>query len=108
MSSSGRAVARYIATPAGTPIHAVANGVVSYAGDQIAVYGGLILIDHGGGWVSAYGHAQQLDVQRGQSVKAGDVIGLAGATGQVQTPQLHFQLRKNRIPVDPLKQLPAR
>lgn len=97
-----------IATPAGTPIHAVANGVVSYAGDQIAVYGGLILIDHGGGWVSAYGHAQQLDVRRGQSVKAGDVIGLAGATGQVQTPQLHFQLRKNRIPVDPLKQLPAR
>ncbi|OHD03892.1 MAG: hypothetical protein A2885_20645 [Sphingopyxis sp. RIFCSPHIGHO2_01_FULL_65_24] len=97
-----------IATPAGTPIHAVANGVVSYAGDQIAVYGGLILIDHGGGWVSAYGHAQQLDVRRGQSVKAGDVIGLVGATGQVQTPQLHFQLRKNRIPVDPLKQLPAR
>lgn len=97
-----------IAAPAGTPIHAVANGVVSYAGDQIAVYGGLILIDHGGGWVSAYGHAQQIDVQRGQAVKAGDVIGLAGATGQVQTPQLHFQLRKNRIPVDPLKQLPAR
>ncbi|MBL8651690.1 MAG: M23 family metallopeptidase [Sphingopyxis sp.] len=97
-----------IATPAGTPIHATANGVVSYAGDQIAVYGGLILIDHGGGWVSAYGHAQQIDVQRGQAVKAGDIIGLAGASGQVQTPQLHFQLRKNRIPVDPLKQLPAR
>lgn len=97
-----------IATPAGTPIHATANGVVSYAGDQIAVYGGLILIDHGSGWVSAYGHAQQIDVQRGQAVKAGDIIGLAGATGQVQTPQLHFQLRKNRVPVDPLKQLPAR
>jgi len=97
-----------IAAPAGTPIHATANGVVSYAGDQIAVYGGLILIDHGSGWVSAYGHAQQIDVRRGQAVKAGDVIGLAGASGQVQTPQLHFQLRKNRIPVDPLKQLPAR
>ena len=97
-----------IATAAGTPIHATANGVVSYAGDQIAVYGGLILIDHGSGWVSAYGHAQQIDVRRGQAVKAGDVIGLAGASGQVQTPQLHFQLRKNRIPVDPLKQLPAR
>ncbi|WP_156420533.1 M23 family metallopeptidase, partial [Sphingopyxis sp. HXXIV] len=66
------------------------------------------LIDHGSGWVSAYGHAQQIDVRRGQAVKAGDIIGLAGASGQVQTPQLHFQLRKNRIPVDPLKQLPAR
>ncbi|HMP46250.1 MAG TPA: M23 family metallopeptidase, partial [Sphingopyxis sp.] len=60
-----------IAAPAGTPIRATADGVVSYAGDQIGVYGGLILISHGGGWVSAYGHAQQLDVQRGQSVKAG-------------------------------------
>ncbi len=90
----------------GTPIHAAADGVVAYAGDQIAVYGGLILIDHGGGWMSAYGHAGRIDVQRGQAVKAGDVIALAGASGQVQAPQLHFQLRKNRIPVDPLKQLP--
>lgn len=97
-----------IAASAGTPIHATADGVVSYAGDQIAVYGGLILIDHGGGWVSAYGHAQQIDVRRGQAVRAGDVIGLAAASGQVQIPQLHFQLRKNRIPIDPLKQLPAR
>ncbi|UKK84363.1 M23 family metallopeptidase [Sphingopyxis sp. BSN-002] len=97
-----------IAAPKGTPIHATANGVVAYAGDQIAVYGGLILIDHGSGWVSAYGHAGQIDVRRGQAVKAGDVIGLSGASGQVQTPQLHFQLRKNRTPVDPLKQLPAR
>ncbi|HMP44467.1 MAG TPA: M23 family metallopeptidase, partial [Sphingopyxis sp.] len=54
------------------------------------------------------GHAQQLDVQRGQSVKAGDVIGRAGASGQVQTPQLHFQLRKDRVPVDPIRQLPPR
>lgn len=97
-----------IAAPAGTPIHATANGVVAYAGDQIAVYGGLILIDHGSGWVSAYGHAGKISVQRGQAVKAGDVIGLSGASGQVQAPQLHFQLRKNRTPVDPLKQLPAR
>lgn len=97
-----------IAAATGTPIHAAAGGVVAYAGDQIGVYGGLILINHGDGWVSAYGHAGQIDVQRGQSVKAGDVIGRAGASGQVQTPQLHFQLRKNRIPIDPLKQLPPR
>ena len=97
-----------IAAAAGTPIRATADGVVAYAGDQISVYGGLILINHGGGWVSAYGHAARIDVQRGQAVRTGDVIGRAGATGQVQTSQLHFQLRKNRIPVDPMKQLPPR
>ena len=97
-----------IAAAEGTPIRATANGIVAYAGDQIGVYGGLILINHGGGWVSAYGHAGRIDVKRGQSVRMGDVIGRAGATGQVQTSQLHFQLRKNRIPVDPMKQLPPR
>lgn len=97
-----------IAAAAGTPIRATAGGIVAYAGDQIGVYGGLILINHGGGWVSAYGHAGRIDVKRGQSVRMGDVIGRAGATGQVQTSQLHFQLRKNRIPVDPMKQLPPR
>lgn len=97
-----------IAAATGTPIRAAADGVVAYAGDQIAVYGGLILIDHGSGWVSAYGHAGEIAVQRGQAVKAGAIIGRAGATGQVQTPQLHFQLRRNRIAVDPMKQLPPR
>jgi murein DD-endopeptidase MepM/ murein hydrolase activator NlpD len=97
-----------IAAAAGTPIRATANGIVAYAGDQIGVYGGLILINHGSGWVSAYGHAARIDVKRGQSVRMGDIIGRAGATGQVQTSQLHFQLRKNRIPVDPMKQLPPR
>jgi murein DD-endopeptidase MepM/ murein hydrolase activator NlpD len=97
-----------IAAAAGTPIRAAAGGVVTYAGDQVGTYGGLILINHGGGWVSAYGHAGRIDVKRGQSVRIGDVIGRAGATGQVQTSQLHFQLRKNRIPVDPMKQLPPR
>jgi murein DD-endopeptidase MepM/ murein hydrolase activator NlpD len=97
-----------IAAATGTPIHAAADGVVAYAGDEISVYGGLILINHGGGWISAYGHAGKLNVQRGQATKAGDVIGLAGASGQVQTPQLHFQLRKDRVPVDPLSKLPAR
>lgn len=97
-----------IAAAAGTPIRATAGGVVAYAGGQIGVYGGLILINHGGGWVSAYGHVGRIDVKRGQRVHMGDVIGRAGATGQVQTSQLHFQLRKNRIPVDPMKQLPPR
>ncbi|MDZ3833411.1 MAG: LysM peptidoglycan-binding domain-containing M23 family metallopeptidase [Sphingopyxis sp.] len=97
-----------IAAAKGTPIHSAADGVVAYAGDQIAVYGGLILIDHGGGWMSAYGHADQIAVRRGQAVRSGDTIGRTGASGQAQTPQLHFQLRKNRLPVDPMRQLPPR
>lgn len=97
-----------IAAAAGTPIRAAADGVIAYAGDQVGAYGGLILINHGDGWVSAYGHAARIDVKRGQTVRSGDVIGRAGATGRVETSQLHFQLRKNRIPVDPMTQLPPR
>lgn len=95
-----------LAAAPGTPVRATADGVVAYAGDQIGVYGGLILINHGGGWISAYGHVGTIEVQRGQSVRGGDIIARSGASGQVQTPQLHFQLRKNRVPVDPVKQLP--
>ncbi|MEZ5710927.1 MAG: LysM peptidoglycan-binding domain-containing M23 family metallopeptidase [Blastomonas sp.] len=96
-----------IAATRGQPIMASADGVVSYAGDEIAIYGGLILISHGGGWVTAYGYAQRLDVVRGQAVKAGQVIGQAGDTGFAEVPQLHFEIRRDRKPVDPLKYLPA-
>jgi murein DD-endopeptidase MepM/ murein hydrolase activator NlpD len=97
-----------IAAAVGTPFRATADDVVAYAGDHIDLYGGLVLINHRSGWDSAYGHAARIDVQRGQAVRSGDVIGRTGATGQVQTLQLHFQRRKNRIPVDPMQQLPPR
>jgi murein DD-endopeptidase MepM/ murein hydrolase activator NlpD len=96
-----------IAAERGDPIRAAADGVVAYAGSAIAVYGGLILIKHGDGWITAYGHAEQILVTRGQSVKRGDVIGRAGATGSVNKPQLHFEIRNKRTPVDPLRYLPA-
>ncbi len=92
----------------GTPIRAAADGVIAYSGDEIGVFGGLILINHGSGWVTAYGHADKLDVTRGQKVKAGEIIGLAGESGYVQEPQLHFEIRKNRKPVDPSIHLPKR
>jgi len=95
-----------IAAERGEDIHAAADGVVAYAGSAIAVYGGLILIKHGDGWITAYGHAEQLLVTRGQTVKRGDVIGRAGATGSVNRPQLHFEIRNKRTPVDPLRYLP--
>ncbi|HEY0270678.1 MAG TPA: M23 family metallopeptidase [Sphingomonas sp.] len=96
-----------IAAAKGDPVHAAADGVVVYAGSAIAVYGGLILIKHGDGWITAYGHADQILVTRGQSVKRGDVIAKAGATGSVNKPQLHFEIREGRTPVDPLRYLPG-
>ena len=97
-----------IAVPVGTAIHASADGVVAYAGDGIAALGGLIIIKHGGGWTSVYGHASKLLVQRGQSVKRGQTIALAGDTGLADRPEVHFELRKGRTPVDPLSQLSGR
>lgn len=95
-----------IAAPAGTPIRATADGVVAYAGDKVAVFGGLVLINHGSSWVSAYGHASRVDVVRGQKVTRGQVIGLVGDTGYASKPKLHFELRKDRAPVNPIGQLP--
>lgn len=97
-----------IAADRGDPVRAAADGVVAYAGSAIAVYGGLILVKHGGGWITAYGHAEQILVTRGQAVKRGDVIARAGATGSVNAPQLHFEIRDKRAPVDPLRYLPSR
>jgi murein DD-endopeptidase MepM/ murein hydrolase activator NlpD len=86
------------------PIYAAGDGVVAFVGSDVAAIGGLILVRHGDGWISAYGRASQSTVTRGQSVKRGQVIGHAG-TGA--TPLFHFQLRKARKPVDPIKYLPA-
>lgn len=95
-----------IAVPVSTPIHAAADGVVAYAGDGIAALGGLIIVKHGGSWTSVYGHASKLLVQRGQSVKRGQTIALSGDTGFADQPEVHFELRKGRTPVDPQSQLP--
>lgn len=97
-----------IGADAGTPIRAAADGVVAYVGSEIAVYGGLILIKHGGGWITTYGHAQELLVTRGQQVKRGQVIARAGETGSASEPMLHFEIRQGRKPVNPLGYLPRR
>lgn len=97
-----------IAVTKGTPIRAAADGIVAYSGNEIGVFGGLILLNHGDGWVTAYGHADKLNVTRGQKINAGDIIGLAGDSGYVQEPQLHFEIRKNRKPVNPVSHLPKR
>ena len=97
-----------ITAPMGTPVTASARGVVVYSGDEIGVWGGLVLIDHGGGWVSAYGRLSRYTVVRGDSVSAGQVIGAVGDTGYGSGPALHFQIRRDLEPVDPLVHLPKR
>lgn len=97
-----------IAVPVETPVKAAADGTVAYVGDGIAALGGLVIVRHGENWTSVYGHASKLLVQRGQAVKKGQTIALSGDTGFADRPELHFELRKGRTPVDPTAQLPKR
>jgi murein DD-endopeptidase MepM/ murein hydrolase activator NlpD len=95
-----------IAVPVDTPVKAAADGVVAYVGDGVASLGGLVIVKHGDGWTSVYGHASKLIVQRGQSVKRGQTLALSGDSGFADRPEVHFELRRGRTPVDPQGQLP--
>lgn len=94
-----------LAVPEGTDVKAVEDGVVIYAGNELKGYGNLVLIRHNDGWVSAYAHNSKLNVSRGDTVRRGDTVSYAGATGSVTQPQVHFELRKGNKPVDPLRYL---
>jgi len=96
-----------IAAPRGTPIHAAANGTVTYVGNELRGFGNLVLIRHEGGYVTAYAHADEISVARGDTIVAGQVIGRLGATGDVTEPQLHFEIREGTRPVNPLGLLDA-
>lgn len=97
-----------IAVPGGTSVKAVADGVVIYTATNVPGLGGLVMVKHGDGWTSVYGHASRILVQRGQAVKRGQSLALSGAAGLAGQPDLHFELRKGRAPVDPLTLLPKR
>ncbi|MCW3849246.1 M23 family metallopeptidase [Sphingomonas sp. LB-2] len=98
-----------IAVPLDTPILAAADGVVAYAGGDIPALGGLVILRHGDAWTTVYGHAGQILVRRGQSVKRGQMIALSGNSGfAADRPEVHFEIRQGRTPVDPLPRLPAR
>jgi murein DD-endopeptidase MepM/ murein hydrolase activator NlpD len=94
-----------ISVPAGTSVRAAESGVVVYAGDGLKGYGNLVLIKHPNGFVTAYGNNAELEVKRGDQVKRGQVIAKSGDTGNVNSPQLHFELRKGSTPVDPTNYL---
>ncbi len=93
-----------IAARLDAPIRASASGTVSYA-DSLNGYGKLVLIKHPNGYVTAYAHADRLLVAQGDFVAKGQVIGYAGQTGDVDSPQLHFEIRDGTTPVDPQRYL---
>ena len=92
-----------LAVPEGTPVKAAEDGVVAYSGNELKGYGNLILIRHANGYVTAYAHASELLVKRGDTIKRGQVIAKSGQSGEVGSPQLHFEIRKGSSPVDPLQ-----
>jgi murein DD-endopeptidase MepM/ murein hydrolase activator NlpD len=92
-----------IAVPENTPVKAAEDGVVAYAGNELKGYGNLVLVRHPNGYVTAYAHAKELLVKRGDQVKRGQVIARSGQSGNVNAPQLHFEIRKGASPVDPTK-----
>jgi lipoprotein NlpD len=96
-----------IAVPLGTPILASADGVVAYAGSGVPTLGGLVIVKHGSSWTTVYANASQLLVRRGQAVKRGQTIALSGDSGSASRPEVHFEMRKGRTPVDPQRQLPG-
>lgn len=94
-----------IAVPEGTPVKAAESGTVAYAGEELKGYGKLVLIRHDNGFVSAYANNSDLKVKRGDKVQRGQPIAASGRTGNVTSPQLHFEIRKGSTPVDPVPYL---
>jgi murein DD-endopeptidase MepM/ murein hydrolase activator NlpD len=92
-----------LAVPEGTPVKAAEDGVVAYSGNELKGYGNLVLVRHSNGYVTAYAHASELMVKRGDTIKRGQVIAKSGQSGEVASPQLHFEIRKGSSPVDPLQ-----
>jgi murein DD-endopeptidase MepM/ murein hydrolase activator NlpD len=97
-----------IAAADGAPIRAAEHGIVVYAGDGVAGFGNMLLVRHADGFTTAYAHAGRLEARSGDVVRRGEIIARVGSTGAVTTPQLHFELRSGRTPLDPLRHLTDR
>ncbi len=92
-----------IANEWGTKVCAIADGVVKEAGWKSSVYGYAVVIDHGNGWQSLYGHCGMLTVKAGQEIKAGDVIAIEGSTGRSTGPHLHLEIKKDGVFLNPVQ-----
>jgi murein DD-endopeptidase MepM/ murein hydrolase activator NlpD len=94
-----------IAVPENTPIKAADDGVVIYSGNQLKAFGNLVLVRHNNNYVSVYAHAKEVRVKQGDRIKGGEIIGTSGQTGNVGSPQVHFEIRQGSTPVDPMRLL---
>lgn len=90
----------------GTAVKAADAGTVAYAGNELKGFGNLILVRHNDGWITAYAHNDRLLVKKGQKVRRGEKIATVGATGGVNSPQLHFEIRAGKKAVNPVAYLP--
>jgi len=90
------------AAPQGTPIYATANGTVEVAGNTGNGYGNHVVINHGYGYGTLYGHMFRVKVKSGQKVKRGEIIGYVGSTGKSTGPHCHYEVHRNGDPVDPV------
>lgn len=97
-----------VLSPAGTAVRASAAGEVIFAGQGPEDYGLTVILFHGGRWTTTYSFLSRVTVKEGEKVKAGERIGLVGDTGLAKEPQLHFEIRRNRVPLDPAKYLPGK
>lgn len=95
-----------LAAPAGTPVRAASAGKVLFAGDEGGAFGNLVILEHTQGRVTVYGHLTRLRVKAGDRVSKQTHIADVGASGDCESPQLHFQVRSGREPEDPLLHLP--
>ncbi|WP_375607680.1 MULTISPECIES: peptidoglycan DD-metalloendopeptidase family protein [unclassified Bartonella] len=94
-----------IAVPEGSSVKAAENGVVIYAGDGLKELGNVVMIRHENDIITIYGCNSKLVVNKGQRIRRGDEIAKSGVSGNVKTPRVYFEMRKNSLPVDPLKYL---
>lgn len=93
-------------SPEGAAVRASAAGKVIFAGQGPKDYGLTVIVFHGGRWTTTYSFLSKVTVKEGDAVKAGERVGLVGKTGMATEPQLHFEVRKNRIALDPVRFLP--
>lgn len=94
-----------IAAPMGTSVFASRAGTVAYAGNELRGFGSMVLVRHTGGMFSVYAHLDQISVSKGATVTKGQVVGTVGQSGGMTEPQLHFEIRQNSTPQDPMRYL---
>jgi murein DD-endopeptidase MepM/ murein hydrolase activator NlpD len=95
-----------VRAPRGTPVYAAEAGRVIHSGGGLGDYGKVVIIKHMGRYSTVYAHHDSLKVSKGQFVEKGDVIGTVGTSGNASGPHLHFEVRRDRVPGDPLAYLP--